>query len=270
MASRKRSVPAPAPALWPYSGRAAVMWSAVALPVLVGTIVILTRRHLMGSLRLNLALLGGVVVTALLPLWLRLIDTMVDNGGTVALPGGVKLGFANARAAVQQPKDELKVTANLGEVRGAPVGDSGGEIILDGLRPATVHEIAVVDLGEGDAWWRTRLLLLCVGAQRAGNPEAIVFVGTEAGIHQRFVGWAATREIARLLLRTSNKAIVEAYRTGAAMAMRSALGKPHPTIPRAVELPWNTTPHHGTSPPPLGYRAAPIGRWRRRGTSWFA
>lgn len=225
------------------------MWSAAALPSLVAIVAILTHRRWMGSIRLNLPLLGSVVVVALVPLWLRLIDTMVDSAGSLELPGGIKLGFANARKAAQEPKEELKVTANLGGVRGAAVNDSGGSVILDSLRPATAHEIAVVDLGEGDMWWRTRLLLLCLGAQRLGNPTTIVFLGTEAGVTERFVGWADSGDVARRLLRGGSKAMTDGYRRASAMTMRLALGTPALADPNRVEMPW--APMHGaTAAPP--------------------
>jgi hypothetical protein len=59
---------------------------------------------------------------------------------------------------------------------GQLLDDSGTVQILETLRAAVRHQVAVVDLDDGTAWWETRLLVLCAGAARQGRPNAIVFL----------------------------------------------------------------------------------------------
>ena len=47
-----------------------------------------------------------------------------------------------------------------------------------------------VDIGGGDKWWASRLLVLAAGAVRTGLPGAIVFVGGNLDPNV-FLGWAS-------------------------------------------------------------------------------
>ena len=53
---------------------------------------------------------------------------------------------------------------------------------------AVSNPVAVVDLGEGESWWESRLLLLS-GAARLARPRAVVFVATRNRTPQQFLGW---------------------------------------------------------------------------------
>jgi hypothetical protein len=95
----------------------------------------------------------------------------------------------------------VTVPANIG-VRGLPLSDSSTSQILDALRAAVTTPVVVVALEDGNAWWETRLLVLCAGAVRRGRPEAIVFTATLGEAEGVFLGWATPASLLAALLRT--------------------------------------------------------------------
>ncbi len=222
--------------LWPFSGRAAVFTSAAALMLLVLAVAVLQDHSWMGSIRMSLGTLAVLAGVAAIPLILRLADTLARNGGRIAA-GGFSLQIAAGREGASTRVEGTRIASNLASVRGADVIDSGGTAVLDALAPSVGRDIAIVDLGDGDQWWRTRLLLLCAGAQRLGTPEVIVFTATIAGRGGQFVGWAFPREILHQLLRDPD--LARAHRRAAALAGRVDLGLPD-TTPNQVVVPWQS------------------------------
>jgi len=88
-------------------------------------------------------------------------------------------------------------------VPGRAVTDSGTHEILAALHEAASHDVVVVDLHEGDAWWETRLLVLLAGAARRGRPNTVVFTGTDGTRPGRFLGWAPPAALLERLLASS-------------------------------------------------------------------
>jgi hypothetical protein len=112
-------------------------------------------------------LLTGVLVLSLLPLGLSLLDVLASRGGSLEY-AGLKIDFA----AVIKSAPSVTLAPNIG-VPGVPVPDSASASILDTLRTAVANDIVVVDLGDGRAWWETRLLVLSSGGARLGRPHPL-------------------------------------------------------------------------------------------------
>jgi hypothetical protein len=166
-------------------------------------------------------LLIGVLILSLLPVVLVLVDVVAQQGGAIAFRE-VRIDFAGAVA----PTSSITIPRALG-LPGVPVSDSTTTQIIDTLRNAAGTEIVVVDLEEGDAWWETRLLVLCAGATRMGRPRAIVFLATK-GTPQQFQGWAPPAELLRALLRAEQGYRVS-YATAQAAAAQWAVVPPPPS-----------------------------------------
>ncbi|KJS51301.1 hypothetical protein VM98_37925 [Streptomyces rubellomurinus subsp. indigoferus] len=67
--------------------------------------------------------------------------------------------------------------------------DSGGSHILSTLRRSAGTDVVIVDLEDGHAWWETRLLVLCAGAERLGRPPVIVCTAVQGSQTGRYIGW---------------------------------------------------------------------------------
>ncbi len=140
--------------------------------------------------------LGGILLLSLLPLGLLLADLVVERGAVVEYKG-LKLDFS--RVSSTAPMASAFVPRNIG-VPGKPVSDSDTTEIMATLSSTVDHDVAVVNLEDGDAWWETRLLVLAAGAARRQRPNAIVFTGTDGGVADRFQGWGSPRLIVERLL----------------------------------------------------------------------
>ena len=149
----------------------------------------------------NLVLVG-VLVLSLLPVLLVLVDLVARRGGSIAFRE-VRIDFAGA----VEPASTITIPK---------VTDSSRTEIIQTLRGHVGNEFVVVDLEEGDAWWETRLLILCAGAARFGRPGAIVFVATQRA-PRRFQGWAPPADLLRSMLRADPR-----YRTAYANAQAAA------------------------------------------------
>jgi hypothetical protein len=189
------------------------------------------------------ALLGwvllAVVLVGLLPVILLVLNRLATDGGSVGIPGVLELAFQAARSG-PGANSAAHVSGNLGAPPGVDVHDSGGGNIMEALTQAVSNPVAVIDLGEGESWWESRLLLLLSGAARLGRPRAVVFVATRNRAPQQFLGWGEPRELLRCLLAMSDRELVKAYHRGRAEALKWQLGAPtDPGI--AATVPWTPT-----------------------------
>jgi hypothetical protein len=180
--------------LWPWSVRSAVIAVPVALAGLLVVFAITRAAADWPEPAHESAVLLAIVVLALLPIWLILLGRVVAGGAVEAF--GVRLEFAPD----EHVQPETVVPPRLGLSFGEVLDDSGTAQILDTLRAAVRHEVAVVDLEDGASWWETRLLVLCAGAARQERPRAIVFVATAGGVERVFKGWADPAELLKALL----------------------------------------------------------------------
>jgi len=126
--------------------------------------------------------LTGVLLLSLLPIALALLDVVIDRGGSINY-GSMKIDFARGK---DKGTTGITVASNIG-VPGVPVTDSS-TMQIDTLKQATANDVVVVDLEDGQAWWKTRLLVLLAGAVRLGKPDKIVFLGRHANADHQFRG----------------------------------------------------------------------------------
>jgi hypothetical protein len=226
---------------WPFGTRAALITTGVMIVVLL-TAAVLVRLFLQWPPNelLGVVLLAAVLV-GLVPVFLLVLDRVAD-GGQVTILGLVDVAFAAAdRDGAVRPS--VHVSENLGALPGVAVHDSGGGNIMAALSDAVAGPVAVVDLGRGEAWWESRLLLLLTGAARLGRPRAVVFVATRHRAPQQFIGWGEPAELVRCMLEIVDGSVREALSNARARALRWQLqepGQPVPAVP-APSIP-DTTP----------------------------
>jgi len=135
-----------------------------------------------------------VLAAGFVPVILVLLDFLSSRGVVLSYKGW-KIDFSQ----VDLNRPELKresfgLPANIG-VAGPIVSDTAPMDIIETLRQASRHEIVVIDLQDGDAWWVTRLLALSAGAVRAGSPKALVFVGRQENQDLRLLGWSRPADV---------------------------------------------------------------------------
>jgi hypothetical protein len=186
--------------LWPYSGAAAV----VAVPmlwILLGLLVFVARTYLdlpVGTF--DRPVLFVFLALGAMPLGLLLLDFIAAKGAVVG-NDWIKIDFSktvvesgNVRREASGLPDNIISPAE-------SIQDSGGMKMVAAIRKATVTEIVCIDLKDGNAWWETRLLVLCACALGAGSAlRAIVFVGKRNNKERMFLGWATPAQLLAALL----------------------------------------------------------------------
>lgn len=230
--------------LWPYPRGTALLASLLLLVVLLLALVGLRQANVLPSDRISAWLFLGAVLLALVPVFLSVLDLVVERGGTVEAPGGVKISFSAVEVSARVDVSRTTISSNLGGTPGVSVADTGGATILQTLKPVLGSEVAVLELGEGQEWWQTRLLLLTAGATRLGYPRVLVFTASLSGRTKQFVAWATPEELLRVHLSNASPRMQVAYQTAQALAGQWALGLPvldpggNPVAWNAVTLPW--------------------------------
>lgn len=214
---------------WPFRSQIAF---AASLGLLIG--LPLLQWFLRDRLRLNSVPPGwtvaGIVVISAIPIALHVLDGVAASGGTVAV-GSVKIALTEG--AVRQVAVVIPSNA---APPGAAIADSGGHTIEEALKTASLSETIVIDLGDGTAWWETRLLLVCSGSVRLGRPRVIAFVGQVGGRPQQFIGWAGSSDLLRLLLMKVDYRQAFERAQALALAARLARGAATPVPFREAEL----------------------------------
>lgn len=190
--------------LWPYSSMAAfllvpLIWLVLAAALYLGEQTLGWPDS--GSRNIvNLAVLAAGFV----PFILVLFDFLSSRGAVLSYKDW-KIDFCHVD--LNRPelrRESFGLPANIG-VAGPIVSDTAPMDIIDTLRQASHHEIVVIDLQDGDAWWVTRLLALSTGAVRAGTPKALVFVGKQENQDLRFLGWSRPADILDSILRSKQE-----------------------------------------------------------------
>lgn len=233
-------------ALWPLGPLAAIVAVPVVLLALLLFVAILRKTAGWPGRATEGAVLAGILVLALLPVVLLLIDRVAGAGGQVEA-FGVRVQFAAAVGAQRQ----AFIPPTLGLQEGEALNDTSTVKILDTLRQAARSDLAVVDLGEGRKWWETRLLVLCAGAARMDRPGAVVFVETAGGKDKVYLGWARPRDLVESLLQ-AREDFRPAYYTSLAVARQWDLAiPPVPSVEGSpgeqARLPFPIGPDSGVS-----------------------
>lgn len=222
--------------LWPFGIRVALLATSSLLVVLI--VVVAVSEHLSGwpPGQAGGAVFGGVLLLSLLPIGLLVIDVVAARGGSLGY-GPLKIEFAQV---LLPPSIGISLPSNIA-LAGAPVYDSSSGEISRVLADATKNEIAIVDLEDGNAWWPTRLLVLCAGAKRIGQPTAVVFLATEGLVPGLFQGWARPADLADALLHWKPE-FREPYFTSQIVANQLRLIRPPhvigavPNVPAGFDL----------------------------------
>ena len=182
------------PPLWPYSVVAALL----ALPgIWIALFVVLAIAQQVSGWPgpgVDAVLSWAVLLAGAVPLTLVVLDFFSTRGAVVDIRG-VKIDFGRAAPAAAAG---LRMPDNVG-IPGNVVPDSSPMQIVGALQTASRSDVAIVDLGSGGSWWVTRLMALSAGAARAGRPSVIVFVGREAGVDGRFLGFSRPDAIVRAI-----------------------------------------------------------------------
>jgi hypothetical protein len=213
--------------IWPFGVIPALTAAGALLVVLLVTVVVLDVAAHWPDKRWQGWLMLGVVLLAVTPLLLLILDRVAHAGGSVEFRG-IKIAFA-AEAA----ESVITLPRNMGIPPGLAIADSGGFQLQAALREAVRNDVLVVDLEEGSAWWETRLLTLCVGAHRRGQVRAVVFIATDRTVARTFQGWATPGRLARALL-DANPEMRHAADNAEVTARRWHLAYP-PSLPGADE-----------------------------------
>ena len=199
---------------WPYKPRASLVSAIVLLMCLLLTVAILRSTIKWPSETSEAAVFIGVLAFSLLPILLAVVDIIIERGGVIEY-GGVKIDFSRVS---QAGMSDIAMPVNIG-LPNQPVDSSSMPDILGALRDAVSCDVVIIDLGNGKAWWETRLLVLLAGAVRQKKPGKVVFIGKDGGVDKCFQGWGHPHELLPLLLQTDsqyelsyNKALTEARR----------------------------------------------------------
>jgi hypothetical protein len=124
--------------LWPYRRGTALLASVFLLVVLVLALIGLRQANALPGDRIGAWLLLGVVLLGLVPVFLSVLDLVVERGGTVEAPGGVKISFAAVEVSARVDVSRTTISGNLGGTPGVSVADTGGATILQTLKPCSV------------------------------------------------------------------------------------------------------------------------------------
>ncbi|HYI32862.1 MAG TPA: hypothetical protein VEX88_05310 [Glaciibacter sp.] len=209
---------------WPFDGRVAILLAPAIFCVLLVAWVLLRFPLGIGALPAGPVLLA-IVILSLLPTLLMVLDGISTRGGSFAV-GQVRIALT--QAAASQPV----VVALRNVSPGTAIGDSASQSIVEGLQDAAAARTVLVDLADGHAWWQSRLLILCSGAVRLGNPHVIVFVGWRAESGSKYIGWAYPRRIRdRILRENPDYALAYERAMGLALAVREQNGTGRPPVP---------------------------------------
>lgn len=216
---------------WPWGRVSALATSAGLLVLLVGGVALLRLAADWPDARWEGAFILVAVLLSLVPLGLLVLEKVADSQGSVSFRGlSLEFGAAAQAAAAAVTRSTTSIPRNVTQ-EGADVGDSGHVEVLTVLADASRAEVVVVDLEDGHAWWDTRLLLLCAGAQLQGRPRAVVFVGTVDTVARRFVGWARPADVVAQILKASLD-LRFAYETARASVRRAELTFPEHAPPQ--------------------------------------
>jgi hypothetical protein len=219
--------------LWPFGVIPALAAAGAVLVVLLAIVVMLGVVAHWPDQRWQGWLMLGVVLLALAPVLLLILDRVAHTGGSVEFRG-IKIAFAAEAAG-----SAVTLPPNMGIPAGVSVADSGGFQLEAAMREATKNDVLVVDLEEGAAWWETRLFVLCSGARRRGQVRAVVFVATDHTVARTFQGWASPGRLLQAMLdaspelrRAADNATVTARRWDLTYAPpEAAPAVPSPAVP---------------------------------------
>jgi hypothetical protein len=185
-------------ALWSYSAPAA-LGAAIAL-FAVGVLVLVVVRRASGwpsEAAIDWVVLILLIIS-LAPVGLKLLDFLAERRAVLGSKW-FNLDLSRMDLMRVSTAETEVIPANLG-ITGAVVSDTAPMDIMEALRKASRQPFVVVDIGDGDDWWVTRLLAFSAGAVRRLAPEAIVFIGRRENRPDQFLGWATPAVVLEAIL----------------------------------------------------------------------
>jgi len=189
--------------LWPYSVVLALA-AAPAIFALVAALIFSIGALLQWpALRNESAVLYFSIALSLLPLLLVLLDFVALKRAVIGNKW-LNLDFSKAIAEGGPPAPNSFALPDNIIAEQDRLMDSDGKRMIAAMKRATTAEIVYLDLKDGNAWWVTRLLTLCVGAQGIGATKAIVFVGTKDNKQGIFLGWGDPGSLLRAMLKSNS------------------------------------------------------------------
>lgn len=178
-------------------------------------------------------LLTGVFVLGALPLVVVVLDAVILARGSFKTKL-FELDLASAGAT--RATLSVVVPANLGAGTSS-IQDTASSNILAELQRATGEPVALIDLGDGQRWWESRLFIFAAGAQRRGQPDAFVFL-TDDPVEGTLIGWATPADVVAAVTRTGRPRSAQ-YHVSLARATEAAdaWAKQHATMPGSQGIP---------------------------------
>ena len=136
------------------------------------------------------------LVLAFLPAAARTLDFFAQSRATIEAPFGVKINFA---AAVVSEARAMVLPDNILQ-QGQSLNESSLEELDRATREATAQSVVVIDLGDGRAWYETRLFAAAATAAELGAPRIMVLVGQCSGRPQQMGGWIRPADLVKGLV----------------------------------------------------------------------
>ena len=161
------------------------------------------------------------LAVAALPILFRILFFLQQTRSVLDFKG-VKIDFGKTAAI-----PAVQLTENVVE-KGHSVSDSGTQEVLKVARAAERSAAVVVDLKNGDAWYKTRLFALAAAGLEFDHPRLIVFLATLDGSPASFLGFVEAKTIARAIMqddlyRDAYKVAATKYHQLAAFADQSLI-----------------------------------------------
>jgi len=141
------------------------------------------------------ALVIIVGITSIVPVIFILFDFLSEKGASFGYKDLFKIDFSLSKIK----RESFGLPDNIGK-SGPIFSDTSPMDILETLKISEEHEIIVLNLKNGKAWWVTRLLALSAGAMRQGSPSVIVFIGRKENADNYFLGWGRPKDILKAIL----------------------------------------------------------------------
>ena len=193
--------------LWPYSKALAIFAIPLIWVFFLIILVVINKNTYWPPKESAGIVVIVILVISLVPLLLLLLDFFAAKKAVIDTKWG-KIDFSKIDLARSEIKQEsFGLPENIG-TSGPIISDTSPMSLIKALKEVVHHEIAVINIKDGNAWWVTRLLALSAGGLRAGTPNIFVFIGQKENQTNSFLGWSNPKDILNAILEDK-----EEYRT---------------------------------------------------------
>lgn len=189
--------------MWPFGSKGALLVAPLIWLTLGATFVFTHRLFTWPNTESGNTIILLAVGIGLVPTLLAVFDYIASSRAAMDIKG-IKIDFSQGeikRITIEFPPN--LVQAGVAATDSAPMEITN--VLNSLLSPSqsmlaslASNPIICVDIGKGDKWWVSRLLVLAAGAVRTGLPGAIVFVGDNLNPNI-LLGWASPAVALRAL-----------------------------------------------------------------------